>query len=491
MTARARASRRAFLRRAGLLAPSLWLAGPIRAAGALEAPSLRVSVRDRGARGDGRSKDTRAIQAAIDAAGASGGTVVFPPGEYVSGTVHLRSRVTLRLEEGAVLIASPDDADFDRPERLGYDSFADAETSDHAVALLRGRGLDGVAILGPGRIDGNRSRRSGPKPIALRQCRHVQIRDLRLDNSANYNIALLGCDDVDIRGVTIRNGYSDGIDPDCCRHVRIADCDVESRDDAIVLKTSYALGVRRPTEDVVVSRCRLVTMHNALKLGTESVGDFRDIVFRDCSVAGRRHAVKGHMSSGVSLETVDGSRLERVAVSRIVMADVRAPIFVRLARRGQAPGPRRAGALTDVSIADVVATGAMTASSITGIPDHPVGRIALTGIRVTALGGGSAELISHAVPQFERRYPDATMFPDLPAYGLYCRHVTGLSLDGVELRVERPDGRPAVLLDDACAIGASSVRAMPPVEGETIVRTGSTRTCAALAPVAPPTPPRR
>src|SRR5678815_3588750 len=160
------------------------------------------------------------------------------------------------------------------------------------------------------------------------------IRDsLRIDDSANYNIALLGCDDVDIRGVTIRNGYSDGIDPDCCRRVRIADCDIESRDDAIVLKASHALGARRPTEDVIVSRCRLVSMHNALKIGTESAGDVRDIVFRDCTVAGRRHAIKGHMSSGLSLETVDGGRLERVAVSNIRMTDVRAPIFVRLARR--------------------------------------------------------------------------------------------------------------------------------------------------------------
>ena len=389
--------------------------------------------------------------------------------------------MTLRLDAGATLIASAADADFDPPERLAYESFADAETTDFAFALLRGRGLDDVAILGPGRIDGNRSWRTGPKPIALKQCRRVRIRDLRLDNGGNYNISLLGCEAVTIQGVTIRNGYSDGIDPDCCRHVQIVDCDIESRDDAIAIKASYALGVRRPTEDVTVARCRLVTLHNALKLGTESVGDFRDIVFRDCAVAGRRHLWKGHMSSGISLETVDGGRLERVAVSRIRMADVRAPMFVRLARRGAAPGAPRAGVLTDVSISDVVATGAMTASSITGIPGHPVGRIALAGVRVTALGGGSAELIAHAVPQFERRYPDATMYPDLPAYGLYCRHVSGLSLDRIELRVERPDGRPAVMLDDACDTDVSTVRGMPPAEGETIVRVGSARGCPAPA----------
>jgi len=482
MSAGADESRRAFLRGCamagapGLLAPFGWPA-------TIEAATpAGISVRAHGARGDGRTKDTRAIQAAIDAVAAAGGVAYLPPGEYVSGTLHLRSHVALRLDAGATLIASANDADFDRPERLGYESFADEETTDFAFALLRGRGVEDVAILGPGRIDGNRSWRTGPKPIALERCRRVSVRDVHVVNAGNYAVSLLGCDAVDIRGVTIRNAYADGIDPDCCRHVRIADCDVESRDDAIAIKASFALGEIRHTEDVVVSRCRLVTLHNALKLGTESVGDFRDIAFRDCTVASRRHFLKGFMSSGVSLETVDGGRLERVSVERIRMTDVRAPLFVRLARRGQAPGPARAGALTDVAIANVVATGALTASSITGVPGAPVGRISLSGVRVSALGGGSAELASRAVPQLERRYPDATMFHDLPAYGLYCRHVTGLQLGAIDLRVAQPDGRPAVMLEDVCATDVTGIRATPPAGGEATVRASSTPACAETAP---------
>ena len=480
MTIAAAESRRAFLRRGVAIGAPLLLGA--RLTSAAQAATPAINARDFGARGDGRAKDTRAIQAAIDRAAASGGTAHLPPGDYLSGTLHLRSGVTLRLDAGATLIASRDDRDFDAPERLGYESFADEETTDFAFALLRGRGLHDVAIVGPGRIDGNRSWRTGPKPIALKQCRRVQVRDLRVDDAGNYAVSLLGCDEVDVRRVTIRNGYSDGVDPDCCRHVRIADCDIESRDDAIAIKSSFALGEVRHTEDVVVSGCRLVTLHNGLKLGTESVGDFRDVVFRDCTVASRRHFIKGHMSSGVALETVDGGRLERVTVARIRMTDVRAPLFIRLARRGQAPGPRRAGALTDVSIADVVATGAMMASSITGIPAAAVGRVALARVRVVALGGGSAELLSHGVPQFERRYPDATMYVDLPAYGLYCRHVTGLRLGAVELRVEQPDGRPAVVLEDVCATGLAGVHAMPPVDGEAIVQVGTPPTCADSGP---------
>jgi len=254
-------SRREFLRRAaGLAAPLLLSPRPLWAAAARAA----LDVRRHGATGNGRTIDTTAIQAAIDAAARGGGTVFFPSGEYLSGTLRLRSRVTLRLDAGATLIASKDDGDFDPVERLGYDSFSDPETADFRFALLQGRDLADLSILGPGRIDANRGSRTGPKPIALKQCRHVRIHDLMIVNSGNYNVSLLGCDDVDVQRVTIRNGYSDGIDPDCCRNVRITGCDIESRDDAIVLKTSLALGARRATQDVTVSDCRLTTIHNAL-----------------------------------------------------------------------------------------------------------------------------------------------------------------------------------------------------------------------------------
>src|SRR6266511_3545746 len=141
---------------------------------------------------------------ALSAAGKSGGTVYFPAGEYVSGTLHLRTRVALRLAARATLIASSDDADFDPYEELGYDSFADRETSDMTFSLLQGRGLQHVSISGPGGIDGNRTRRGGPKLIALKQCRDIRIHDLTFASAPNYNISLLGCDGADIVGITIR-----------------------------------------------------------------------------------------------------------------------------------------------------------------------------------------------------------------------------------------------------------------------------------------------
>ena len=204
---------------------------------------------------------------------------------------------------------------------------------------------------------------------------------------------------------------------------------IESRDDAVVLKTSLALGVHRSTENVTVTNCRLVTLHNALKLGTESAGDFRGIVFRDCDIFGQRPGWKGELSSGVSLQAVDGGTLEAVTVSNIRMTDIRAPSSCACqARRVAVAG--KSGALRNVSISNIVATGTTGSSSITGVPGLPVEGISLKNVRVTAKGGGQADLVSLDMPEMEGKYPDATMFGDLPAYGLYCRHVVGLTLDG-------------------------------------------------------------
>ena len=473
-------SRRALLRNACILTVPSLAAWPRAARG----EPARRSVRDHGARGDGKTKDTAAIQAAIDAA-APGGVVLFPPGDYVSGTLHLRDRLVLALAAGATLVASPDDADFDPHETLDYDSFADRETTDFSFALLQGRRLQHVGIVGPGRIDGNRRSRGGPKPIALKECRHVTIRNVTLENAPNYTISLLGCDDVDIRGVTIRNGYADGIDPDCCRHVRIVGCRIESRDDAICLKASLALGVRRPTEYIVVTDCELVNVRNGLKIGTETAGDFKNIVFRNCAMTGRAEIVqppplldvRSFPSAGVSIQNVDGGRLEQVVVSGITMRNVRAPLFVRLAERGWGQAVPAAGRLARITISDLVATGAEWTSSIMGLPGHDVSDIALSDIRISARGGGPAALIGQRVPQQRREYPDAARFRHLPAHGLYCRHVRGLRLDRASLTVELPDPRPALILDDVREAVVRDLKATAASEGGPVAWLRATQHC--------------
>ena len=144
----------------------------------------QFNVRLFGAQGDGLTKDTQAVQAAIDAAGVFGGSVYFPPGKYLSGTVRLKSQVTLYLDAGATLAASPDKEDFDSYENLNFKSFSDDETTDFHYALVRAQDVEHIGITGPGTIDGNRTKRHGPKPIALKNCRHIAVRDITLAQRA-------------------------------------------------------------------------------------------------------------------------------------------------------------------------------------------------------------------------------------------------------------------------------------------------------------------
>lgn len=462
------------LRSAAALTPGLsWPARPKAISATTPEPqaaSLALfNVLQFGAKGDGKSKDTAAIQAAIDAAGKTGGTVVFPAGNYLSGTLRLKGSVALYLGPGSTLTASPDKGDFDAYEKLDYETFSDEETAYFHYALIAGQGLENVSVSGEGAIDGNRNQRGGPKLIALKKCRLVSIHGVTLQNAPNYNISLLGCDYVDVDGVTIFNGYADGIDPDCCQSVRIANCSVETFDDAIVLKTSPSLGYLRSTENVTVTNCVVTTACYALKLGTESSGDFNNIAFSNCTVSARRDKWNRGPLGGIAIESVDGGNIDRIVVTNIAMHDVWAPIFIRLGARGRAQKTPAPGTLRNVSISHINATGAALASSITGVPGGDVGPVWIQDTHISVVGKGSAARLDREIPEDVPAYPEADMFGELPCYGLYCRHVDGLVLDRVDFALENADERPALVADAVKEFDLLSFRAAPPAGSQPTV----------------------
>lgn len=400
-----------------------------------------------GAAGDGIRLDTKPLQAAINAAGqAGGGTVLLPPGRYLSGTLFLKSNVTLHLSAGATLLGSPNLADY--PVTVSkIRSYTDNYTDK---SLLYGEDLENVAIEGAGTLDGQGKSFSGPymvRPYMLRliNCRRVAVNNVAFKNSPMWVQHYLACDDVAIRGITVHsrvNANNDGIDIDGCDRVRISDCDISSGDDAIVIKSTLL----RPARNIVVTNCTLSTHCNALKLGTESNGGFENIAISNCTIYDTR-------LSGIALEAVDGGTLDRVQVSNITMDGVGAPIFLRLgdrARPFETGGPRQPpGRLRNVILRDIQAVRASTVGcAIAGIPGHSIEDVTLDNIRLEFLGGGKATHAPGAVPENADKYPEHHMFGTLPAYAFYCRHVRRIHFRDVQVRAAQPDARPALITED-------------------------------------------
>ena len=287
------------------------------------------NVRDYGAVGDGITLDTRAIQATIETcAQAGGGKVYFNNGKFLSGTIYLKSNVTLYIEAGAVLLGSKNLGDY--PVTIpAFRSYTDNYTDK---SLIYAEKVENITIMGRGVIDGQGASFEGPykvRPYMIRviECNDVTVKNLTLRNSPMWVQHYLACDNVTIDGIkvdSVVNGNNDGIDIDCCRKVCISNCNINSLDDAIVLKST----ADRLCRDVTITNCVLTSRCNALKLGTESNGGFQNITINNCTIYDTR-------STGIALELVDGGVFDRVNISNIVMENVGCAIFIRLGNRAR------------------------------------------------------------------------------------------------------------------------------------------------------------
>jgi hypothetical protein len=397
----------------------------------------------------GEMTDTKRLQRAIDEMHErGGGTVHVTAGRYVSGSLLLRSNVSLWLDNGSILAMSPDDAEFLPAEKLSYDAGANQATSDFHIALLVGDAVEHIAVFGEGIIECERGKQhgGGPKPIALRRCMHASLRGITIRNAQNYNISMLGCQFVNIDGVTILNGHSDGIDPDCCRYVRISNCFIESVDDSLCLKASGALGERGATEYVTVTNCVLRTASIHFKCGTESCGDFRNISISNCVFEGGLGM--RHGNPGIALYTVDGGVLDGVVASNVVMRNVGTPLAIIRGNRDRCSLHGGPGPLGSIRISNIIATGAKFTSVIAGLPDSPVTDVQISGVSITMAVSGIGPNTLEAVPEQPTAYPQPVMFGALPAFGLFMRHVVDLSLSDVKFKAPLEENRPDIVADD-------------------------------------------
>lgn len=459
------------------------------------AQEATFDVRRYGAAGDGRQKDTAAIQRAIDAAASHGGVVLLSGGSFLSGTLTLKSNITLRIDAGATLLGSAELGDYRKNRWL---------------ALIEARKQQHIAITGPGTIDGQgaalaadveRQAKAGkiadplehnrpnetnrPQLIELVDCSNVSVSNVTLKDSSCWVETYQNCDNLKLDHVTVRSTAfwnNDGIDLVDCRNASVTHCDVDSADDGICLKS----GEGHACENIVISDCKVRSSASAFKFGTSSHGGFKHIRVRGLQIHDTFRAA-------IALESVDGAVIEDIDIADVQAKNTGAAIFIRLGHRNKKGPP---GTVRDVRISDVsvevpagppdagypLAGPAVKAphnlfpSSIVGLPDHRIAGVTIKNVAITFAGGGRRDVADvpldklSSIPERADRYPEFSMFGELPAWGFYVRHAEGIKFENVTLRTAKPDYRSAFVFDDADRISLDDVHINSAGENPVIVK---------------------
>jgi hypothetical protein len=285
---------------------------------ATTSPENSPTVQLIGAVGDGKTKDTAALQAALDrCAAAGGGQVDVPAGNYLIGSVQLKSNTTLKLDENATLIGSPDPDDYPLlPVRF------EGETVQGHRALIYAVDASNIAILGPGTLQGDMKigdlrRPRAPVMMELVHCNDVRLEDFKDRYRRMWSIHLLFCHDVVARNLNIRTTKTngDGIDVDSTTDVHIEHCDIDTGDDCISLKSGRgieAVQAKQPTTDIVINDCTLGSNFAGVGIGTEMSGGVKDVQISRCTFTRGDNAIflKSRLGRGGFIENIAATDLD-------------------------------------------------------------------------------------------------------------------------------------------------------------------------------------
>lgn len=446
-----------------------------------------------GAVPDGTTLNTKAIQSAIDKAHEDGGgRVVFPPGRFLSGSIVLKSGVELHLEKKAVLLGSTNPDDYIRINRW--------------KGLVMADGVENIGISGKGTLDGQGAELAlnidslfyigqldsskyifpemrpmaplRPQIIEFMDCKHISVTGVTLRNASSWVQTYDICDYLTIDNIRVESDAywnNDGMDISDCRYVRITNCDINASDDGICLKSySYTRDFTQFCDSIYIADCTVRSSASAIKFGSASYGGFKNVVVENIKVYDT-------FRSAIALEIVDGGTLENVVVDNIKATNTGNAIFIRL---GEKPNGFPAGKLRNIVIKNIKVTVPFDRpdsdyeirgpelpffhnifpSSITGIPGHPVENVTLENIEIIYPGRGNKAFANlplsrlNEVPEQEGKYPEFSMFGELPAWGFYVRHMDGLTMKNIKIRIKSPDYRPAMVFDDVKNLNIESLQ---------------------------------
>ena len=447
------------------------------------------NILDYGAIDDGKTLNTVAIQKAIDAAHQKGGgRVIIPPGNYLSGSIVMKSNVELHLMKGAVLLGSTNPDDYSKINR--WKGFVMADSQDHISITgkgeINGQGravaLNIDSLFYIGKLDSADYTFPEMRPkwylrpqlIEFVNCKSIEIKNVTLRNAACWVQTYDQCEKVMIDSIkVISDAYwnNDGIDIQDCKNVRITNCYVNSSDDGICLKSQSP---DHFCDSIYIANCIVRSSASAVKFGTVSHGGFKNVTIEHIRVYDT-------FRSAIAIECVDGGFLQNVSIEHIEATNTGNALFIRLGDRNSV---KPAGTLKNVVIKNMKVEVAFDKpdlkyeirgpelpffhnpfpSSITGIPGHPVENVSLENIRIICPGLGNNGMANmpisrlDQVPEKEAAYPEFSMFGELPAWGLYVRHMDGLTIKDVVFSLNEADYRPAMIFDDVTNLDMKACR---------------------------------
>ena len=460
----------------------------------MTASARDYNVTDFGAKADGTTLNTNIIQHAIDYVSAQGGgTVVFTPGRYLTGTIYIKSGVTLELQNGSELLGSTNPWDYDKNPIVNWQSliFAirqhdigikgrgtingqGAQTANNKVDIIN-RGLYDDPLRSGRPYEGNR-----PMNIYFRECENIRIEGITLRDPASWNQTYDQCRNLLVDGITVDSkAYwnNDGIDVVDCDGVVIRNANIDAADDVFCFKSHSADHI---CQNVIVENCVGRSSANGLKFGTVSRGGFRNFKVRNLTIYNTYR-------SAITFATVDGGVIDSIEVDGLRSIHTGNVIFLRTGRRwnnGKEPSMSNivirnvyaeipaskpdAGYSYEGPVEDMPRN--ISPASIVGIPTCKIRNVTLQNIEIVTPGGGNplyayrgttpAEL--NSVPEMEKAYPEFSQFKELPAWGFYIRHAENITFDNVTFRALRKDYRPAIVADDVKGLALHDVHVNEP-----------------------------
>lgn len=417
------------------------------------------NVIDFGAKADGVTKDTKAVQAAIDACTKNGGgNVIIPAGKtVVIGTIYLKDFVTLYIENGGKLLGSPNIEDYTTDTHKNM--YKNEPHMDRC--LIFAKDAKSFAIKGEGTIDGNGytknfTKKKGGRPMMIRflRCQDIYIESVSLINPAAWTSAWLYCDEIVVEGIKIVsrvNGNGDGLDFDGCTNVRVSNSSFDTSDDSICLQTSHP---DYPCKDIVVTNCVFTSKWAGLRIGLSSRGDFESVTVSNCTF----HDIQ---DSGLKIQMNEGGEMKNMTFSNLVMKNVPRPVFMTFCQqRAGVDAPKEMlpmksmhGFIFSDFIIDNRELDKNSAFFITGMPNHHIEDIQLNNIQMTVSGGGTKEDANKIIKEYTLEtlgdwWPEFYLVGTLPAYGIYARHVNGLFINNVNINTVSSDARSPIVFDD-------------------------------------------